>query len=558
MTATRPKGLRLLGVALRSRKAGTMLAFGFSSGLPFALLIGTLTAWLGEAKVNLATIGVFSWIGLAYAFKFLWSPLVDRWSPPGLRRLGRRRGWILLCQIVLAAALLLIAATDPAGATGRFALWAFVGTIASATQDVAVDAWRIEVADQATPVELLSAVYQLGYRVASIVGGAFALFLAYRMAWPVVYVVMAAVQLSLVAATLTAPDTRRPAEEAGGDLFGAAALLAPRARGVALAVVGLSWAWAIFAILRFMVSVLAADPADPNKPSAAAFMKATAPWIIVATVFVPLIVAGTINWLVARGRQITAAGAAPLRVSVANHAYRALVAPLSDLIERLGWGVLVVIGLILTYAVTYNVWASFAFPFYLDFLHYTKDEVAFASKVFGIGMTILGIGVGAYLFARLGRFPTVLIGATLPALGNFLYRDLALGGARLDAVAHALRLDWLAQALGSDVRMVRLLLAIGGENLSTGIAGAAFTAYVSGIVSKRFAAVQYALLASLTFLIGSLGRGIAGEAIDRYGYPTVFLWVAAAGLPAIGFVALEWWRSTRVAGREVGGTGQRT
>ena len=552
--AARPKGLRLLGVALRSRKAGSMLAFGFSSGLPFALLIGTLTAWLGEAKINLATIGVFSWIGLAYAFKFLWSPLVDRWSPPGLRRLGRRRGWIVLCQLLLAGAFLLIAATDPASATGRFALWAFLGALASATQDVAVDAWRIEVADEATPVELLSAVYQLGYRIASIVGGAFALFLAYRMPWPTVFAAMAVVQASLVAATLAAPDTQRPVE-AGTGLFGAAGLLPPRARALALTIVGVSWVWAIGEILHFMIAVLTADPADPNRPSAAAFMKATAPWIIIATVFVPLAVAATINALVARGRHVAPGGKARAGAAAADHAYRALVAPLSDLIERLGWGVLVVIGLILTYAVTYNVWASFAFPFYLDFLHYTKDEVAFASKVFGIVMTILGIGLGAYLFAKVGRFPTVLIGATLPALGNFLYRDLALGGAHLDAVAHLLLLDRFAEALGSDARMVRLLLAIGGENLSTGIAGAAFTAYVSGIVSKRFAAVQYALLASLTFLIGSLGRAVAGQAIDLYGYPTVFLWVAAAGLPAIGFVLLEWWRSTRVRGREAGDTG---
>src|SRR5690349_21741497 len=95
--ADRPKGFRLLARALKTRKSASMLAFGFSSGLPFALLIGTLNAWLGDAKVNLATIGVLSWIGLASAFKFLWSPLVDRVELPVLNKLGRRKSWIVLC-----------------------------------------------------------------------------------------------------------------------------------------------------------------------------------------------------------------------------------------------------------------------------------------------------------------------------------------------------------------------------------------------------------------------------------------------------------------------------
>jgi PAT family beta-lactamase induction signal transducer AmpG len=128
--------------------------------------------------------------------------------------------------------------------------------------------------------------------------------------------------------------------------------------------------------------------------------------------------------------------------------------------------------------------------------------------------------------------------------GNFVYADLAEGGRNIDIVAHTLRLDALAALFGSDERMVRLLLAISYENTSTGIAGAAFVAYLSGIVSKRFTAVQYALLSSLTFLIGSLGRGVAGEGFDTYGYATVFRWTAAAGAFAIVFVLLEWMRVT--------------
>jgi PAT family beta-lactamase induction signal transducer AmpG len=230
--------------------------------------------------------------------------------------------------------------------------------------------------------------------------------------------------------------------------------------------------------------------------------------------------------------------------TAANHMYGALVSPLAELSSRLRWGVLIIIGFILTYALCYNIWSSFAFPFYLDFLHYSKDEVAFASKIFGIIMTMIGISLGGYLFARVGKFPTVLLGSILPPLGNLVYADLADGGPNIDMVSHALFLDRLAVAVGSDERMVRLLLAISYENISTGIALTAFVAYLSGIVSKKFTAVQYALLSSLTFLVGSLGRGVAGEAFDTYGYATVFRWTALFGSLSILFVILEWMRVT--------------
>jgi PAT family beta-lactamase induction signal transducer AmpG len=229
--------------------------------------------------------------------------------------------------------------------------------------------------------------------------------------------------------------------------------------------------------------------------------------------------------------------------------YGALVSPLAELSSRLGWGVLIVMGFILTYALCYNIWSSFAFPFYLDFLKYSKDEVAFASKIFGIIMTMIGISLGGYLFARIGRFPTVMIGAILPPTGNLVYADLAEGGARIDMVSHALHLDALATSVGSDERMVRLLMAISYENISTGVALTAFVAYLSSIVSKKFTAVQYALLSSLTFLVGSLGRGVAGEAFDTLGYATVFRYTAAFGFLSVLFVGMEWIRSSTVERR---------
>ena len=546
-TAARPKGLKLLGLALQSRKSATMLAFGFSSGLPFALLVGTLNAWLGEVGVKLATIGVLSWIGLCYSFKFLWSPIVDRVPLPLLERLGRRKSWIFLCQAVQVGALALLAVIDPAQNIGRFAGVAFMGAIASATQDIAIDGWRIDQADEDAPIELLSALNQFGFRTASIVGGALALVMATTMSWPAVYVAMGGLMLAvMLGVTLRAPDSARPEPGKLHIALGEPGALLPQYRAIALSIVGASWLWAIGTITHFMLGMLGDHGGGPA-PSVGDFTKLYGPWIIVATVLVPLAVASLTNWMRGQAAYVLAAadGVHSRGRTAMNHLYSALVDPLAELAGRLGWGVLSVIGFILTYAICYNIWASFAYPFYLQELAYTKEEVAFASKVFGIFMTMAGISLGGYLFVRLGRFPTILMGAVLPPLGNFLYADLAEGGRGIDAFSHFLRLDLLAGWFGSDERMVRLLLAICYENVVTGLALTAFVAYVSSIVSKQYGAIQYALLGSLVSLIGTLGRGWTGEAFDQFGYATVFRWTAMTALVSTVFVLLEWARSAR-------------
>jgi PAT family beta-lactamase induction signal transducer AmpG len=299
----RPKGFKLLRAALATRKSSMMLAFGFSSGLPFALLIGTLNAWLGEAKINLATIGVLSWIGLSYSFKFLWSPVVDRFKLPWLEQIGRRKSWILLCQGIMILSFAGLAATNPATNIGTFAIFAVIAALASATQDVAVDAWRIDVADEQTPVELLSAIYQFGYRIASIVGGAIALVLAARMSWSLVYLLMGGLIAVVAVIAFRAPDTPRPdAGQLHKELADPGAL-DPVARSIALTIVGLGWAWAIFTIGSFMVSMLTTAP-GAKQPSVSDFTKFYGPWIILATVIVPLIVAAVTNWLRNRKRYV--------------------------------------------------------------------------------------------------------------------------------------------------------------------------------------------------------------------------------------------------------------
>ena len=541
-------GLRLLGAAMRNRKTGIMLVFGFSAGLPFSLLVGTLNAWMGEAQVNLATIGIISWIGLAYAFKFLWAPLVDRTRLPVLGRLGRRRGWLIVCQAVLAATFLSLSLTDPALAIGTFALVAVIGAFASATQDVVIDAWRIDVADETATVEILSSIYQMGFRIAALIGGALALVLSARISWPGVYAVMGVVMGLTIIATLIAPDTARPAEELGYRELREPGAVHPKLRAFGLALVGAGWAWAIATVAFFMVRILSVQPGDPNPPKASEFTAQMGPLIIAATVVLPALVATYFNWLRSRGRHVLTE-ATPSNSGLqraADHAYSALLLPLADLVARLRWGVIIALGIILTYRLTDSIWGPFAFPFYLTELQYSADEVAFASKVFGVFMTIAGIAIGGVLFVTLGRMPTLILGAIVAAATNLLYADLAAGAPYIDAFANTFGLN----SLGADPRMVRLMIAISGENIAGGLAGAAYVAYLSSIASKDYSAVQYALLSSLTLLVGSLGRGALGEMIETQGYVPVFLLTAALGGIAVVFCILEWIRSANQSRRE--------
>ena len=539
-----PKGLGLLKTALRNRKTAIMLVFGFAAGLPYTLLIGTLNAWLGEWEIDLATIGVISWIGLAYAFKFLWSPLVDRVRLPVLERFGRRRSWLLVCQVLLTLTFFGLAMSDPRLALGWFALIAVIGAFASATQDVVIDAWRLDVADERAPVEILSSIYQFGYRIAALIGGALALVLSERVSWPMVYAIMGGFMALTLIATMMAPDTPRDAIEREQSALRKAGAIEPRLRLIGLAVVGAGWLWAIWVVASFMVGMLggAVDPATGKPPAVGDFTKAYGPWIVAATVILPAVVAAVFNWLKARKGYILTADEPAVTGGerTADHIYSALILPLGELVRRIGWGVIIVLGLILSYRITDLIWGSFAFPFYLQELKYTGDEVAFASKIFGVFMTMAGIAIGAALFATIGRMPTLLIGAVVAAASNLLYADLAAGAANIDAFARFFALD----SFGSDLRMVRLLIAISGENIAGGLAGAAFVAYLSSITSRDFSAVQYALLSSLTFLVGSLGRAAIGEAIDRIGYAPVFRFTALIGLIAVAFVAAEWIRQS--------------
>ncbi|MES2988564.1 MAG: MFS transporter [Pseudomonadota bacterium] len=535
----KPKGWGLLKAAMTNRKTGAMLVLGFASGLPLVLLLGTLNAWLGELKISLATIGVLSWIGLAYAFKFLWSPIVDRWRLPILGKLGRRRSWLVLCQGMLAILLWSLAATDPVTAIGSFAILAVIAAFLSATQDVVIDAWRIEIADETATVDLLSAIYQLGNRFSALSGGALALVLAARLSWPIVYVGFGFVMLGALAMTLFTPEVVRDDSKEESPLAGHR-VPDTKERSIALAIVAVCWAWAIFMLGSFMAAALAPVVPGVAKMSATEFTKVWGPWIIIATVIIPAIVSA---WTGRLPQHIEGDTKPSGLQAAANHSYRALILPLAEIVSRLRWGAILVLALILLYRIADSIWAPFAFPFYLDFLHYTNDEVAIASKIVGVLMTTLGVVIGGVMLATIGRMPTLLAGGIVAAASNLLFADLAAGGAGIDAFMHLFMLD----QVGVEPRMMRLIIGITGENIAGGLAGTAFIAYISSIVSREYSAVQYALLSSMTFLVGALGRASIGEAIEQYGYANVFLITAGLGMIAVVLVAIEWASGPREA-----------
>ena len=551
---------RALGLALSNRKSGFMALFGFAQGLPPALFLGTLYAWLSEAEVDLETMGVFSLVGLAYAFQFLWSPLLDKVDIPGLRKLGKRKQWIAPMQLIVGIALLIMSFLDPKSALGWFSLLAAIGAFASATQDIAINAWRIDVADETATLDILSTITQMGFRLAALIGGALGLIIAERIGWPQTYVIMGAIMLGIGIAGLFAPDasvekrsaaTVAASEDEVAELYNAGEVT-EKVRNRALIGVGLLWGWAIVTVVVFMVRSMTALP--ENRPDVTEFTTTFGPLIVIATVVLPAFIAAWIAKQKRLGRNVIVSApgvGAGHSVKFTDHLYRALVLPLVEFVGRMGWSLVLILALVLTYRICDSIWGVFAYPFYLGELNYTGDQVAFASKFFGVFAIILGLALGGWIITQFGRMFTLTLGAALAAATNLLYADLAIGGQLMQAGSDAIGFTALVNFIAGVFQMseieglARLTFTIFWENLAIGIAGAAYIAWLSSIVAKKYAAVQYALLASLTLLVGTLGRGALGQMIEERGYYFVFIFTTLIGVIAVILCLAEWYRESR-------------
>ena len=219
--------------SLGQPKVAVMLALGFASGLPFLLTGNTLGYWLRDEGTTLQAIGFLSWVGLAYSVKFLWAPIVDRLDAPFFGRFGRRRSWMLLTQVLVAAGLIGLSMSGPRHGLTIVGALALLVAFSSSTQDIVIDAWRIEAASDSDELGLLSAAYQLGYRAALIASEALILISANHLGWPVSYAMMAALMGIGMGATVAAIEPARVEAPGAADAKGLTSI-----RGFADAVVG--------------------------------------------------------------------------------------------------------------------------------------------------------------------------------------------------------------------------------------------------------------------------------------------------------------------------------
>lgn len=544
-----PRFLRALR-ALNDRRMLAMFLLAFAAGLPYGAVLGTLNAWLTTEGVTPSTIGILSIITLGYSFKYLWAPAFQtpKWIP--YQRLGARRSWLLLFQLPMAALLGLMAMSDPGQGIGMLAILALCIALMSATHDIILDAWRIEVARSDEDRDLMAALYQFGYRLSSFITGFVALLLAARLGWVSVYLIIAAMMALAALGTIIAPepDADLNQDENRPSFFGS---LPEQIRRNSTLGITLGWFIAALMILWFMTQALILD----TNPSARNFVRNEGPIIVFLTVILPALVSA---YLIYRRRaEAKTEAEVHTKSSVLRALFRAIFDPLMEMVQRLKWGVILVLLLALTYRFTDAVWGAFAYPFYLDdrfgALHHTMDDVAIASKFFGVLMTIGGAALGAVVIAAVGRMPVLIAGALLAAATNLLFADLSAGGAGMDAFLAFTYLDgpliafaeWAAVISPDPVapdqgqRMARLMMAIAFENLAGGFASVAIVAYLTSVVNQRFAAVQYALLGSLTMLLGTLGRSWLGEIIESDGYYSVFILTFWLGMIAVVFCIIE-------------------
>jgi PAT family beta-lactamase induction signal transducer AmpG len=555
-----PRFIRALK-ALRDRRMAAMFLLALSAGLPYGAVVGTLNAWLTTEGITPSTIGVLSIVTIGYAFKFLWSPAFQAPHHP-FAFLGPRRTWLLSLQLPIAGLLFLLAFSNPGENIGLVAVIALFAALFSATHDIVLDAWRIEVARSEEDKDLMAALYQFGYRIAGFITGFLALLLATYYGWVVVYAMIAVMMLLSIAGTLLAPEPEVQTGP-GSTRLTFQARIPERERTLATLLISAGWIAAFLMIAGFVIASFTQVPA----PKGGAFVSGQGPWIVFLTVLMPA--AGALILLMRHGREpaeiIDGPTGETRAARVIRAVFRSIFDPLMDLIGRLRWGALLVLLLALTYRFTDSVWGSFAFPFYLDdrfgALHHTMADVAVASKFFGVLMTIAGAALGAVVISFVGRMPVLVAGAVLAAATNLLFADLSRGGMGIDAFLEWTRLadpfrtfaGWAAQispeGQGAEAgdRMARLMIAIAGENLAGGFASVAVVAYLTSVVNPRFAAVQYALLASLTMLIGTLGRPWLGAMIETDGYYSVFILTFWLGGIAVVLSAVEWLRQLRMA-----------
>ena len=464
-------------------KSIRMLFLGFSSGLPILLVFSTLSVWLVKAGVDRNTITMFSWAALAYSFKFIWSPIIDNFKLP-FQKFGHRKSWLLTSQIMIVLSLIFISFTDPSKTLTLTAIGSVLIAFSSASQDIVIDAYRIESAPQRLQ-GVLSSLYIAGYRIAMLVAGAGSLLLASHLGlevynvevWKTVYLSMASLMFVGILTTIFSPEPNIKRKISFLNFNDKLKFL-------------ITFILAI-AIFIFVYSFIN-NPFDNNEPLEQFLFS-------LIKIILCFVSSAILIYLLIK-----------INLIKKNSALIAYVKPVSNFINRYGKAAVLILFLIGLYRIADIVMGVVANIFYLE-KGYNVKEIATYSKFFGIFATILGGIIGGYAAVRIGTLRALFFGALISAASNLLFAWLAVSDPNIDI----------------------LITVITADNISGGFAGAAFVVYLSALTSMKFTATQYALFSSLMLLLPKVLAGYSGAIVNQIGYANFYIFTAIIGIPVL-------------------------
>lgn len=418
---TQSSGWKSAFTAFLDRRALIMLFLGFSAGIPILLIFSSLSLWLGEAGIDKSAVTFFSWAALGYSFKFVWAPLVDELPVPVLTKLlGRRRAWLLIAQLLIICAISIMAFSDPSLGQSylyQMAAGAVLLGFSAATQDIVIDAYRIELAETQMQT-VLASTYNAGYRIGMIVAGAGALFLAAYLgtakgnyiyeAWKWTYLAMAAVMLVGIATTLCIrePQVDRVRKEYKRvDYYRLVAVF-------------------FVSVVSFVLSYIYSGKLTEMLIQLWSIKDSFALFCFEALRFIG---SGAVAFLV--GSSLVKMGAVNKQM-----AYETWVNPVADFFKRYGVKLaLVLLLLIGFYRISDIIAGVISNVFYQD-LNFTKEQIAEAVKVYGVIFSLVGGFLGGLLAQRMNIMKLMFVGAILASSTNLIFIGLVKSGQPLNDV----------------------------------------------------------------------------------------------------------------------------
>lgn len=479
--------------AYLDRRAIIMLFLGFVAGIPILLIFSSLSLWLREAGIDRSVVTMFSWAALGYAFKFIWAPLIDAVPLPILTKmLGRRRSWILVSQLLIITAICIMAAVNPANEGSLFlmAVGAVLLGFSSATQDIVIDAYRIELAPPSLQA-VLSAMYVTGYRIGMIVAGAGALYLADYFgstealysyeAWRNTYWIMAGVMGIGVVTTLVIHE---PVSQQ---------VLVQRETSDYTRLV-----------LVFAISVIGFVLVFANAGAVLPEVEGVFTGFLLEVVRMAVSLAAAIG---------IGYGLVKANLVAPEFARVTWVEPIADFFRRYGKKALLLLALIGLYRISDIVAGVISNVFYQD-MQFSKVDIANAVKLVGVVMAIGGGFLGGLLAQKMRIMRAMMVGAVLACVTNLLFILLTYHPGSLPYMYLAVILD----------------------NLAAGLASAVFIAFLSALTSIRFTAVQYSIFSSLMTLLPKVIGGYSGSIVDSTSYPFFFMFTFAIGIPILALI----------------------